>query len=440
MCRCALVANFAGILSVYTVFALGSACAQERSAESARPPALTRDSLDARMTWEVEHGFAGVVLVARNGAVVFHKAYGQANRDKQIAMRPDTIFGIGSTPIDFTKAAILLLAERGKLRLSDPITKYLDGVPEDKKGITIELLLTGRSGLTNFHERPGDRDPDHSWIDRAEAVRRILSGKLLFEPGRGRRHSHSAFGLLAAIVEIVSGQSYQAFTREHLFQPAGMEDTGFFGDPYAEERMAIGYGLRKDGTTNAPPYWGKTSWLVLGSGGQVSTALDMWRWTRAVKGGKLLTPASVKLYAPIDDGILAGGDMYGFEILYAGNARSFMVVISNTAAPRTRPHIRKLAEDLASLVFERPLARFTLGIQLQVGDAGRVTLAGVVPDGPADRAGLRAGDVLLSAAGKPLGDQPAATLAALLQTGDAIEFVIERGGREQMVKVQPVAR
>src|SRR5262245_38914716 len=147
--------------------------AQERQPADARPPAVTWDALDARMKWEADHGFAGVVLVARDGKVAFHKAYGTANREKKIAMRPDTIFGIGSTPIDFTKAGILLLAERGKLSLNDPITKHLAGVPDDKKAITLAHLMTGRSGLQDFHDVKTDRDPDHGWIDRGEAVRRI---------------------------------------------------------------------------------------------------------------------------------------------------------------------------------------------------------------------------------------------------------------------------
>lgn len=332
--------------------------ADERPASPNEPPPVTWDTLEARMKWEADQGFSGVVLVARDGEVVFHKAFGMANREKQIAMRPDTILAIGSTPIDFTKAGILLLAERGKLTLKDPITKYLAGVPDDKKSITLEHLMTGRSGLPDFHELPTDRDPDHGWIDRAEAVRRILNQQLLFPPGTQRRHSHSAFGLLAAILEIVSGQTYQDFTREHLFKPAGMKDTGFFGEKYAEDRMAVGYGPRKDGALNAPPYWGKTSWLVMGSGGQVSTADDMWRWIRAVRGEKLLSKESLKPYVgPGGDGMLIGGDMYGFEIMYAGNPRSFMVVMSNTGSPKRIPQLRKLGQELTMLVTGRQAAR-----------------------------------------------------------------------------------
>jgi CubicO group peptidase (beta-lactamase class C family) len=171
-------------------------------------PPVTWDALEARLNWEADHGFSGVVLVARDGKVVLHKAYGLANREKKIAMRPDTILAIGSTPIDFTRAGILLLADRGKLKLSDPVTQFFKEVPEDRRAMTVEHLLTGRSGLPDFHDVPTDRDPDHSWIDRDEAVRRIFRQKLLFPPGKQRRHSHSGYGLLAAVIEIVSGQSY----------------------------------------------------------------------------------------------------------------------------------------------------------------------------------------------------------------------------------------
>lgn len=406
------------------------------AAAEAPPPAPTWETIGARVKWEADHGFTGVVLVARGGKVVFHQAYGEANREKKIPMRTDTILAIGSTPIDFTKAGILLLAERGRLKLTDPITKYFDNVPEDKRAITIEHLMTGRSGLQNFHELPTDRAPDHSWIDRSEAVRRILGQKLLFPPGQGRRHSHSAWGLLAAVIEIAGGQTYPEFTRQHLFKPAGMTDTGFFGERYALDRMAVGYGLKKDGEVNAPPYWGKTSWLVMGSGGQVSTATDMWRWQQAVYGGKLLSPASVRRYGSGQD-ILAGGDDYGFMILYAGNDQTCMVLMTNTGIS---PRFSSLGEALAGLVLGRKPPKFTLGVRLEPGDDGRVRITDVLPGGAGERAGLRAGDVLIKIAGKPLGDRPLAVLSAALQTGNPVEIEFERAGRRQKVTVKPSPR
>ena len=411
--------------------------AAQTSAEG--PPRLAWDSIQDRMQWEAEHGFSGVVLVAREGKVVFAKAYGMANREKGIPMRVDTVMGIGSTPIDFTKAGILLLAERGKLKLSDPITKYFHDVPADKREITIAHLMRGRSGLQNFHDVPTDRDPDHSWIDRDEAVRRILAQKLLFAPGHGQRHSHSAWGLLAVILEMASGQSYPEFTREHLFKPAGMNDTGFFGDPVPEERLAIGYGPRTDGKINAPPYWGKTSWLVMGSGGQVSTAPDMWRWMQAVYGGKILSADSMRRYGD-GQGVFAGGDVYGFEIVYAGNNRTAMCVMTNVGSPKRMPEWRRLVDDLAGLVLERKPSKFLLGVTLEVDDNDRVKIETVSENGAAAKAGLRSGDVLVKVNGKELGSRPVVSLGAATQSGNPVELEIERDGNRSTVTVKPLPR
>lgn len=337
----------------FVVVVVTIACAMELSSPAAEPAALAVgwDTLDERMQWEVQQGFSGVVLVARDGQIAYHQAFGMANREQQIPLRPDSVFAVGSTPIDFTMAAVLLLVDRGQLTLRDPISKFFADVPADKQAITIGLLLTGKSGLPDFHDAPGDRDPDHAWIDRDEAVRRILRQKLLFEPGKDSKHSHSAFGLLAAIVEIASGQSYEDFCREQLFQPAGMRDTGFFGEPIPAARLAIGYGPKSDGALNAPPYWGRTSWLVMGSGGQVSTAEDMWRWSQFLR--EKLLPKRALLYFGSGNDMATAGNAYGFEVMYAGNAKNFMIVLTNSANRENLPRLYELGEALTTLVTGR---------------------------------------------------------------------------------------
>jgi CubicO group peptidase (beta-lactamase class C family) len=341
-----------GILAAVVCSASIGDLARADDANAAQPPAVTWESLDARMRWEADRGFSGVVLVARDGAVMFHNAYGMANREKKIAMRPDTILAIGSTPIDFTMAGVLLLVEQNKLRLADPIATYLPNVPSDKQTMTIGHCMTERSGLPDFHHLPTDADRDHTWIDRDEAVRRILAQPLLFAPGKGRKHSHSAWGLLAAILEQVSGQSYEEFVRERLFKPAGMTDTGFFGEPCPQERMAVGYGPLSAGKINAPPYWGKTSWLVMGSGGQVSTAADMYAWIKTLRGGKLLSKSSLVYFGSGND-MATAGNAYGFEIVYAGKPRSCMVVMSNAITRERLPDFYRLGEELTALVTDR---------------------------------------------------------------------------------------
>jgi CubicO group peptidase (beta-lactamase class C family) len=377
------------------------------------------------------------VLLVRDDAIVLDEGYGLANREAGISCSASTIYGIGSTPIDFTHVGILLLAEEGRLSLDDPITRYFDGVPPDKRGITIEHLMTGASGLRDFHDLPGDRDPDHAWIDRDEAVRRILNHDLLFEPGSGDAHSHSAWGLLAAIIEIASGETYPAFCRARILKPLGMTDTGFYGEPIPAERLAIAYGRRSDGETNAPPWWGPTSWLVMGSGGMTSTTRDMHRFHTGLRAGKVLSEESAaRFFGPPGD-VLAGGSMYGYEVVYTQGPGTAMYLFSN--AGENIDTFRNLSRDLAGLVGEEFRPRFSLGIQMEPQDNG-VRLVEVVPGSAAGRDGLRAGDILLSANGRAMSEDPMEALGPSLRTGDAIEFRLRRGGEELTVRVTPNPR
>ncbi len=127
-------------------------------------------NLKQRLDEEERAGFSGAVVVVRNGKVVIDKGYGQADRERGVANKSNTLFGIGSIPIGFTRAAVLKLVDLGKLKTSDRITKYFPDVPVDKQGITLDHLMTGRSGLPNYHHMPGqDADRDLTWIDRETA-------------------------------------------------------------------------------------------------------------------------------------------------------------------------------------------------------------------------------------------------------------------------------
>ncbi len=315
---------------------------------------ITWENLSQSMEQAAQAGFEGGVLVSRGGKIVFEQAYGYANRARKIKNTPNTVFAIGSAPIDFTHAGILLLIDRGNVSFDDTVSDYFANVPEDKRGITIKHLMTGQSGLRDFHDIPSDKNPDHSWIDRDEAVRRIMQQKLLFVPGKGRRDSHSAWGLLAAVIEIASKQTYPEFTREHLFEPAGMKDTGFFGDPIDEDRIAVGYGSQKASEPNSPPHWGQTSWLVMGSGGQVSTLADMYRWKVAMRNGSILSPQSAKIYLGNGDGLSQDGDMFGFEFMHSKNPDQLFMILSNTVATRQdRRAFDRLGRRLHALVSQR---------------------------------------------------------------------------------------
>lgn len=284
----------------------------------ASPPPLTWSGLDEAFREAETAGFAGTVLAVRGGEAVLSESYGLADPATGRPNTAETIYDIGSIPIDFTRAAVLLLLQRGEIDLDDPVNRYFPDVPADKELMSLRQLLQGSSGLPNFHHLPGvDDDPDLTWMDRATAEHRILGARLLFRPGTGEAPSHSAFVLLAAMVERVSGKPYPDFLRVNFFEPAGMTSTGFYGDSlgYSAERFAVGGGDSPMGEPNIPPRWGATSWLIMGSGGMVSNPADLYRWFTSLRSGRILHGEALRLY--LARGSAMGGTDRGFRFVHA---------------------------------------------------------------------------------------------------------------------------
>jgi CubicO group peptidase (beta-lactamase class C family) len=292
---------------------------------------ITWATLKARLDEEETAGFSGTVYIVRDGKVVLYRGYGLADHDLVIKNGKNTIYAIGATPIDFTRAAVLKLEQAGKLKTSDSIARYFPEAPADKKNITIAQLLSGSSGLPDFRHIHGvDADPDLTWIDRETALKRIFTEPLLFKPGQSKAQSHSAWMLLAALVEKVSGQSYIDFVTAQLFKPAGMTSTTLHeGLRKTSDRLiAIGYGGQTVGHDNKPKYWGKTSWLVMGSGGMVSTVGDLAAFITHVHDGTLLNTKQMKKYGG-EAGMSMTGDDRGFFCLHAERGQDMVVVLSN---------------------------------------------------------------------------------------------------------------
>jgi CubicO group peptidase (beta-lactamase class C family) len=294
---------------------------------------LRWESLAEQLRGAEREGFGGSVVAIRDGEVVLDDTYGLADPAAGRANSSETVFDIGSLPFDFTRAAVYLLAQRGELALDDPITRWFPAAPADKQTMTVRHLLTHRSGLPNFHHRPGDADHDLTWIDRAEAEARILAQPLRFAPGEQAQVSHSAFGFLAAIVERASGRAYEEFLRTEFFAPAGMERTGMYGDDLdlGAGTFAVGAGMQAS-DPNIPPQWGPTSWLVMGSGGMVSTAADLRRWFEFTRSGGVLQGESLEMF--LARPFVVGGSERGFEALIAWDlADSAVFMTSNTGGP-----------------------------------------------------------------------------------------------------------
>ena len=245
--------------------------------------------IDDYMTHLEGYGFAGALLVAKDGQVVLAKGYGLADRERRIRVTPDTVFDIGSITKQFTATAILQLEARGRLKVTDPIGKYFPDVPPDKRAITLHHLLTHTSGLRS--DFGGDYDP----VPRDEIVRRALTEPLLSKPGERFHYSNAGYSLLASIVELLMGRGYEDFLSRNLFQPAGMLHTGYRLPQWRREDVARGYvdGERRPATLDEPWAADGPWWNLRGNGGIHSTIWDMYRWHVALEGEAIL-PAEEK--------------------------------------------------------------------------------------------------------------------------------------------------
>jgi len=251
--------------------------------------------LDEYLTRMAAFGFSGSVLVAKDDQILSYKAYGMADRANKIPNTTDTLFDTGSIGKQFTGAAIFKLEAMGKLKTGDGIGKYLDNVPGDKQGITLDHLLRHRSGLiTSQNLRPGD-----DFSDRDRRVKQILDAPLNFQPGTQYQYNNAAYNILAAIIEKVSGQSYQQFLYENLFKPAGMSSTMFQGGnfvvPGADKKtVARLYAGPED--NGSPLGRDRFKWFWTGPGGILTTPGDFYKWHKALLGDQVLPPAARRRY------------------------------------------------------------------------------------------------------------------------------------------------
>jgi len=234
--------------------------------------------------------FMGSVLVAENGKVLLDKGYGFANLEWQVPNTPTTKFRLGSITKQFTAASILLLEERGKLKVEDPVKKYMPDAPAAWDKVTIFHLLTHTSGIPSFTSFPDLESKETQTMTPQQLVDWFRDKPLEFEPGTKWNYSNSGYVLLGYLIEKISGQSYADFVQQNIFTPLGMKDSGYDSNSALIEHRAAGYSPGKDGPQNA----GFVNMTVpLSAGGLYSTTEDLLRWEEGLFGGKVLKPESL---------------------------------------------------------------------------------------------------------------------------------------------------
>lgn len=256
-------------------------------------PETVAARVDPYLQAGVAHGFSGAVLVGQGDEILFAKGYGLADRAAAAPFGADTLVTIGSVTKQFTATAVMKLVEQGKMKTSDPLSRFFAELPADKQAITVHQLLTHTSGL----EALPDAD-DFTLIPPEIFFKQLFSQKLAFEPGAKYRYSNAGYSVLGRIVERVSGQSYEAFLREHLFLPAGMQHTGYLLPDWQGLVRAHGYGggvVDVGVMSERFARDGAVSWVLQGNGGIQSTLGDMFKWYVALRGNRILSPGRTAL-------------------------------------------------------------------------------------------------------------------------------------------------
>lgn len=264
-----------------------SAAAETAPVVAMAPLAAQIDAAIAQYYKPNEPG--ATVLVVKNGKTVYRKAFGLADVSRGIALTPDMQLRLGSVTKQFTSTAILMLADEGKLRLDDDITRFLPDYPTRGKRITVEHLLNHTSGIVSYTSKPTFVQHIAEDMQVATLINTFKDDPLEFEPGAKFKYNNSGYLLLGAIIENVSGQSYATFMEQRIFIPLGMNDTAYAGRERGKATKAAGHTLGEKGfepsmkISMSQPY---------AAGALVSTLDDLAKWDKAVSEGALLKPAS----------------------------------------------------------------------------------------------------------------------------------------------------
>ena len=267
----------------------------------AKVPNALADAVDALFTdAEAKDTFSGSVIVVDGGKTVLEKGFGSADRKAKRKNAPDTLFRIGSISKQFTASAVLALVHDGKLKLTDPVSKFFPDYPaeslvQDGVEVTVHHLISHTSGLPDPRGTvPFKKAVWTRVIAPSEQVDFVKALPLVAKPGTAYAYLNYNFLLAAMIVEKTSGQTYEAFLRARFFEPLGMKDTGTALPASEAARTALGYydeGGELTSMSEDATFKDRDVSFAFGSGQIYSTVEDLARWDRGLTGETVLPAA-----------------------------------------------------------------------------------------------------------------------------------------------------
>ncbi|MGH4124124.1 MAG: serine hydrolase domain-containing protein [Clostridium sp.] len=259
--------------------------------------------------------FSGSIAAIKDGEVLFKKDYGYANIEYKVKNITETKYKIWSITKQFTAVAILMLEERGLLRVEDSLKKYFPDWVDLNPKITIHHLLTHTSGVFNYSNLPDSHKTfQRMYHKKSDLIKMFVSRPLDFEPGTQYNYSNTGYYFLGMLIEKLSGKTYSEFLTEKIFLPLGMFNTGVDDEKKIIENKASGYYLNGDHLIHCENI---NMNLIFSSGAMYSTTQDLLTWNQALNSDKLLSRKSIeKMNSPYMNNY-----GYGVEINMNGNRR-----------------------------------------------------------------------------------------------------------------------
>lgn len=451
-----LAASSSAATAQSSTMADGSHAAPSRAALAARVDSLAGAFIAQRQA----PGVSISVVRAGRDTLVF-KGYGEADIENDVPATPATVYRIGSITKQFTSAAVMRLVERGRVRLGDPIGKYLPNLPPAWRPVRVQQLLNHTSGIPNYTDL-GDvwarRWGEHMSPDTLVAL--TANKPMDFPPGSGWRYDNTGYVVLGMLLEKVTGTPYGTYLDSTMFRPLGLSSTRYCDTAPLIPHRARGYQREGNKFTNAPyldmsqPY---------AAGALCSTVGDLARWDRLLATGKVVSPASyARMTTPEGTANL---DHYGFGLVFSAIGSHIMIthgggihgfISSNAYFPSDSLSITVLANaapsdpdglltNIARTIFGIPLVQPPHPPkEVPLPDSIRAAVPGQYPLVMAGKKivitiASDSGGVVASTPGQsdlPLVYVGDATFGAAADPGIRMRFVIENGRATRLVLTQ----
>ncbi len=322
---------------------------------------FTTDRVDPLFrSYQGEAAPGAALRIIKNGEVTLTKTYGMANLEMNIAVKSRTNFRLASVTKQFTAMCIMLLVERGSMKLTDTLRDIFPEFPDYGRKITIRHLLQHQSGLVAYEDLITENTTEQ--VRDADILKMMMAhDSTYFQPGTDYRYSNSGYAVLAMVVEKISGKSFAAYLQKNIFTPLGMHNTVAF-EKGISSVFDRAFGYTVDADTIFFSDQSLTS-AVLGDGGIYSSIDDLSKWDQALYGKNLVSREMLQ------QAFTPGLHGYGFgwrideyrghrRVAHTGSTRGFRTIIQRfpqdeftviILTNRNGPGVADLAEKLTDI-------------------------------------------------------------------------------------------